>query len=136
MRGQAAPVKKPAPKPAAKAAARRFHAIHSHGFVRVAACTPAVAVGDPGLNAAQTLALAREGHARACDLMRPALAGMNRLGGSHAQQDVLEQFFLEAAARAGQTADIRLVLERAAGRRAIPLERMAGWQSAARQYPL
>lgn len=46
-----------------------FHAIHSHGFVRVAACTPAVAVGDPAFNAAETLALAREGHARACDLM-------------------------------------------------------------------
>ena len=46
-----------------------FHAIHSHGFVRVAACTPAVAVGDPGFNAAQTLALAQEGHARGCDLM-------------------------------------------------------------------
>jgi tetratricopeptide (TPR) repeat protein len=75
-------------------------------------------------------------HAEAVALMRPALGGMWRLGGSHAQQDVLEQFFLEAAARAGQTADIRLVLERAAGRRAIPLERMAGWQSAARQYPL
>jgi NAD+ synthase (glutamine-hydrolysing) len=49
--------------------ARPFHAIHSHGFVRVAACTPAVAVGDPGFNAAQTLALAREGHERGCDLM-------------------------------------------------------------------
>jgi NAD+ synthase (glutamine-hydrolysing) len=46
-----------------------FHAIHSHGFVRVAACTPAVAVGDPGFNAAQTLALAKEGHARGVDLM-------------------------------------------------------------------
>ena len=46
-----------------------FHAIHSHGFVRVAVCTPAVSVGDPGFNAAQTLALARDGHARGCDLM-------------------------------------------------------------------
>ncbi|MDB5434423.1 MAG: glutamine-dependent synthetase, partial [Phenylobacterium sp.] len=46
-----------------------FHAIHSHGFVRVAACTPAVAVGDPGFNAAQILALAKEGHARSVDLM-------------------------------------------------------------------
>jgi NAD+ synthase (glutamine-hydrolysing) len=43
--------------------------LHSHGFVRVAACTPAVRVGDPGFNAAQTLALAKEGHAKACDLM-------------------------------------------------------------------
>jgi NAD+ synthase (glutamine-hydrolysing) len=46
-----------------------FYAIHSHGFVRVAACTPAVSVGDPGFNAAQTLALAKEGAAAGCDLM-------------------------------------------------------------------
>ena len=52
-----------------KSGAKPFHAIHSHGFVRVAACTPAVAVGDPGFNAAQTLALAQDGHARGCDLM-------------------------------------------------------------------
>ena len=52
-----------------KSAIRPFHAIHSHGFVRVAACTPAVAVGDPGFNAAQTLDLAKAGHARGCDLM-------------------------------------------------------------------
>lgn len=56
-------------KSVTKSAARPFHAIHSHGFVRVAACTPAVAVGDPGFNAAQTLALARQGHERGCDLM-------------------------------------------------------------------
>ena len=31
--------------------------MHSHGFVRVAACTPAVAVGDPGFNAAETKTL-------------------------------------------------------------------------------
>src|SRR5580698_3957577 len=55
--------------PVAKSPNKPFHAMHSHGFVRVAACTPAVAVGDPGFNAAQTLALAKEGHARSCDLM-------------------------------------------------------------------
>jgi NAD+ synthase (glutamine-hydrolysing) len=43
--------------------------MHSHGFVRMAACTPAVAVGDPGFNAAETLTLAKAGHARSCDLM-------------------------------------------------------------------
>ena len=48
---------------------KSFYAIHNHGFVRVAACTPAVAVGDPGFNAAETLALAEEGHARGVDLM-------------------------------------------------------------------
>jgi NAD+ synthase (glutamine-hydrolysing) len=53
----------------APAVTKPFHAIHSHGFVRVASCTPAVAVGDPGFNAAQTLELAKAGHARGCDLM-------------------------------------------------------------------
>ena len=46
-----------------------FHSIHTHGFVRVAACTPKVAVGDPGFNAAQTLAMAREGAGQGVDLM-------------------------------------------------------------------
>lgn len=46
-----------------------FYSIHAQGFVRVAACTPRVAVGDPGFNAAQTLTLAREGDARGVDLM-------------------------------------------------------------------
>ena len=63
--------------------------------------------------------------------MRPAIAGMHRLGGSHAQQDVLEQFFVDAALKAGSTADIRLALERVAGRRAIPPERWIGWRDAA-----
>ena len=46
-----------------------FHAIHSHGFVRAAVCTPRVSPGDPGFNAAETLELARRGHERGCDLM-------------------------------------------------------------------
>ena len=46
-----------------------FFAFHRHGFVRAAACTPAVLPGDPGFNAAATLALARQGHARGVDLM-------------------------------------------------------------------
>ena len=48
---------------------KAFYSIHSHGFVRVAACTPRVLPGDPGFNAAETLALARQGHAQGCDLM-------------------------------------------------------------------
>ncbi len=46
-----------------------FHAIHSHGFVRAAVCTPTVIPGDPGFNAAETLRLARDGDAQGCDLM-------------------------------------------------------------------
>ena len=64
-------------------------------------------------------------------LMRPAIGGMYQLGGSHAQQDVLEQLFVDAALKAGSTADIRLALERVAGRRGIPPERFVGWREAA-----
>jgi tetratricopeptide (TPR) repeat protein len=77
------------------------------------------------------LAHAAGRHAEAVALMRPAIGGMYRLGGSHAQQDVLEQLFVDAALKAGSTADIRLALERVAGRRAIPPERFIGWREAA-----
>jgi NAD+ synthase (glutamine-hydrolysing) len=46
-----------------------FLSIHSHGFVRVAAGTPRVTVGEPGENAAATLELARRGDAESADLM-------------------------------------------------------------------
>jgi tetratricopeptide (TPR) repeat protein len=69
-------------------------------------------------------------YSEAVDLMRPALGGMGQLGGSHAQQDVLEQLFVDAAIRAGCAEDIRLALERVAGRRAIPPERFVGWREA------
>ena len=42
--------------------------------------------------------------------MRPVLGEMYRLGGSHAQQDVLEQLFLDAALKAvRETLDHRLL---------------------------
>ena len=56
---------------------------------------------------------------------------MYRLGGSHPQQDVLEQLFVDAARKAGRTADIRLAVERVAGRRAILPERLIGRREAA-----
>jgi len=55
---------------------------------------------------------------------------MYRLGGSHAQQDVLEQLFVDAALKADSTADIRIAVERFAGRRTIPPERFVGWREA------
>ena len=54
---------------------------------------------------------------RACDLMRPALDGMHRLGGSHAQQDVLEQLFLDCAVAAGRKDDVRRCIDRVRRRR-------------------
>ena len=79
------------------------------------------------------LARAAGRHAEAVALMRPVICGMYRLGGSHLQQDVLEQLFVDAALEAGSTADARLALERVAGRRPIPPERFVGWREAARR---
>ena len=79
----------------------------------------------------------RNGADAACvAALRPVLGAMHRLGGSHAQQDVLDQLFLEAAQRAGLEADIRLALERVAGRRVIPLSRWIGYRDAAARFPL
>ena len=47
----------------------RFRSLHAHGFVRVAACTPAGTVGDVAANTAATIALAKEGHDAGCDLL-------------------------------------------------------------------
>ena len=71
-------------------------------------------------------------HAGAVAVMRPALSGMHALGGSHAQQDVLEQLFLSAAMQAGLAEDARLLLERVAGRHPVPPERRVGYAAAAR----
>ena len=79
------------------------------------------------------LACAAGRYAEAVALMRPAVGGMYRLGGSHAQQDVLELFFVDAALKAGSATDVRLTLERVAGHRAVPLERFASWRGAAKQ---
>ncbi len=78
------------------------------------------------------LAHARGDHAGAVAALRPALGGMYELGGSHAQQDVLEQLFLDAALKAGLDADVRLLLERVAGRHPVPVERRVGYADAAR----
>ena len=80
---------------------------------------------------AAVLAHAQGEHARAVAVMRPALGGMHRLGGSHAQQDVLEQLFLDAALKADQPDDVRLLLERVAGRNKLPLRRRIGYAAAA-----
>ena len=80
---------------------------------------------------AAVLAQARGEPAKAADIMRPALGGMFRLGGSHAQQDVFEQVFLEAGLAAGRNDDVRLMLERVAGRHPVPPERRAGYRRAA-----
>ncbi|MDR3535415.1 MAG: tetratricopeptide repeat protein [Acetobacteraceae bacterium] len=70
-------------------------------------------------------------HAAAVALMRPVLGEMYRLGGSHAQQDVLEQLYLDAALKAGLTEDARMLMERVAGRHTLPPSRRRGYAMAA-----
>jgi hypothetical protein len=69
-------------------------------------------------------------HARAVALMRPVLAEMYRMGGSHAQQDVLEQVFLDSALAAGLGEAVGLVLERVAGRYPLSPSRRRGYAMA------
>lgn len=70
--------------------------------------------------------------AGAVAVMRPVLSSMYQLGGSHAQQDVLEQVFLDAAVRADLQGDVRMLLERVAGRHPVSPARRIGYADAAR----
>ena len=76
------------------------------------------------------LARAKGDAGRACDLMRPALPGMNRLGGSHAQQDVLEQFFLDCAVEAHRKDDVVMLIDRVRNRHPVPPEKRMGYRDA------
>ncbi len=78
------------------------------------------------------VAHAQGDHARAVAAMRGAVGVMHRMGGSHAQQDVLEQLFLDAAMKAGAEEDARMLLERVAGRHPVAPERRVGYAEAAR----
>ncbi|WPB85044.1 tetratricopeptide repeat protein [Sediminicoccus rosea] len=88
-------------------------------------------VREAALPCCEALLLRARGmHAAAVAVMRPALGGMHELGGSHAQQDVLEQLFLDCAMAAGLDADAQLLLERVTGRWPTPPERRVGYRSA------
>ncbi len=70
-------------------------------------------------------------HAASVSLMRPALGEMYRMGGSHAQQDVLEQMFLDSALKAGLDGDVRMLLERVTARHPVAPARRRGYAMAA-----
>jgi tetratricopeptide (TPR) repeat protein len=109
------------------AAGRMLEAMRAFGGCPLAEVVRAVALPvTEGV-----LANMRGRHADALAAMRPVLGAMHRLGGSHAQQDVLEQVFLDSALKAGAGDDVRLVLERVAGRHPVPAERRRGYAMAA-----
>ena len=70
----------------------------------------------------------------AVEAMRPTLGLMYRLGGSHAQQDVFEQLFLDAAMKADSERDVRMLLKRVAHRHPVPPRQRAGYAKAARRF--
>jgi hypothetical protein len=76
---------------------------------------------------AAVLANGQGRHDQAVALMRPVIGEMHRLGGSHAQQDVLEQLFLDSALKAGSENDARMLIERATGRHPVPPNRRRGY---------
>jgi NAD+ synthase (glutamine-hydrolysing) len=80
-----------------------FYSLHRQGFVRIAACTPELSVGDPAFNAQATLALVREGQGRFVDLMVFPELGMS----AYAIDDLLLQDALLARVEAeiGRLAD-------------------------------
>ena len=80
------------------------------------------------------LAHRRGEYVRAVDLMKPVLDEMYRLGGSHAQQDVLEQLFLDSAVRANRGEDVRLMLARVAAKHPRPPELRIGYAEATRRF--
>ncbi len=112
------------------AAERMLDAIHE--VADRALPGPAATLRRAALPACQAvLHHARGDHAAAVDALRPALGDLPRLGGSHAQQDVLAQLFLDSAMRAGRRADAVLLLERTAARHPVPLARRAFYAEAA-----
>jgi hypothetical protein len=96
--------------------------------------TLAPVVRDYALPISEALvARAKGDHAGACALMSPAIEGMYRLGGSHAQQDVLEQLFLDCAVAAGSDDHARRLLARVKGRHPVSPEQRVGYAEAARR---
>jgi len=90
-------------------------------------------VREAALPCCEALLLRARGKpAAAVAVMRPAIGGMYELGGSHAQQDVLEQLFLDCAMASQQSADAVMLLERVTGRWPTPPERRVGYAGAAR----
>ena len=121
----------------ALASAGRFDAAHRllaamRDFAQGLGSLPKL-VGDIALPVTEAvLHHARGAYAQAVTAMRPVLGAMHLLGGSHAQQDVLEQLFLDSAMRAELHDDAQLLLERVAGRHPVPPQRRVGYAAPAR----
>ena len=114
------------------AARRMLDAMRAFG---TGAGTVAHIVGAIAVPVSTAVLAHRQGeYGRAVDLMTPILDRMYQLGGSHAQQDVLHQLFLDSAVKANRGEDVRLLLARAAAPYAMPLEQRVGYAEVVRRF--
>lgn len=80
-------------------------------YAGTANASEADVVGRVAVPACEAVCAHRRGrHAAAVDALFPVRGEIVRLGGSHAQRDVLWQIMTDAAARAGRTAQVRQIL--------------------------
>ncbi|MBS0221144.1 MAG: tetratricopeptide repeat protein [Proteobacteria bacterium] len=115
-----------------EAAKRLIEAMHAFGQGNT---TVSRLVGRIALPICEAVLANRQGdHTAALRHMRPVIGDMYLLGGSHAQQDVLEQLFLDSAVKAGSADDARLMLERVAGLHPVPPARRVGYADAAARF--
>jgi NAD+ synthase (glutamine-hydrolysing) len=89
-----------------------FFNLYSHGFIRVAVCTPTVKVADAGFNAGETIRLAREAAERkAVFALFPELGLSAYSNDDLFQQEALLQGVIRAIERiAGETESLNLIL--------------------------
>jgi hypothetical protein len=70
-------------------------------------------------------ALGRGDNAEAAKILEPALTDLSRIGGSHAQREIVEDSLIIAYLRSGQSGKAAALLKRRLGRR--PSARDEGW---------
>jgi hypothetical protein len=108
------------------------------GAMREAGCgggAVAGVVGRVALPVSEAVLAHRRGEFdRTVDLMRSVLDEIGQLGGSHAQQDVLEQLFLDAAVKADRGDDVRLLLARVRARHPLPPDGRVGYAEATLRF--
>lgn len=77
----------------------------------------------------------RKDYAASVESILPALPGLQRLGGSHAQRDVFHQLFIHAAMKAGRTDLVRQHLDHARATHPVAPRDRIGYAAAAQSVP-
>jgi hypothetical protein len=91
-------------------------------------------VREVSLPVSQAVLAHRKGaYTEALDLMRPIIGETQRVGGSHAQHDVIKQLYLDCAVRAGSSDDVRRVLD-LVSRYPAAVSRRVGYAEAAQRF--